>query len=295
MIRTRLLNAASLAALVLLQPAVIAGAHAQAAGSPGWFVPTQPAAPRTPSVTPSRQRQVRQVPLPPPQPAPIAEDPGQDPDAQQQPMPNLPQPAVPTLPPIDKGKAPPTPVIGVLGVPDVMRQSNAAQIVQRIIGARKEKLRVDVEKAQANWREMEQALQADAPKLTPDQGRSRERSLRERVNNDRRQLQERNRIIQEAGQVALGQIERTLVQIIRQVADSRGMNLVLHRSQVALNVQEFDISDAVVTQLNKVLPTVQIPAENVDPATLPKDWGSPATAANATAVSAPATAPTPAH
>ncbi len=290
MTRKRLLNAACLAALVLLQPAIVAGAHAQAAGSPGWFVPNQPAAPRAPSVTPSRQRQVRQVPLPPPQAAPMAEqDPGQDPDAPQQPMPNLPQPAVPALPPVEKGKAPPTPVIGVLGVPDVMRQSNAAQIVQRIIGARKEKLRVDVEKAQAGWREMEQSLQADAAKLTPEQGRNRERTLRERVNTDRRQLQERNRIIQEAGQVALGQIERTLVQIIRQVADSRGMNLVLHRSQVALNVQEFDISDAVVAQLNKVLPTVQIPADNVDPATLPKDWGSPAP--GATTVSAPASPP----
>ena len=62
---------------------------------------------------------------------------------------------------------------------------------------------------------------------------------------------------------------------LAQVAESRGMNLVLHRSQVALNVQEFDITDAVVIQLNKALPTVQIPPDNVDPATLPKDWGTP--------------------
>ena len=52
------------------------------------------------------------------------------------------------------------------------------------------------------------------------------------------------------------------------------MNLVLHRSQVALNVQEFDITDAVAAQLNRALPTVQIPPADVDPATLPKDWGS---------------------
>jgi hypothetical protein len=74
--------------------------------------------------------------------------------------------------------------------------------------------------------------------------------------------------------VALGQIERTLIGIIRQVSESRGMNLVLHRSQVALNVQEYDITEAVTEQLNRALPTVQIPPDNVDPATLPKDWGS---------------------
>jgi hypothetical protein len=43
---------------------------------------------------------------------------------------------------------------------------------------------------------------------------------------------------------------------------------------VALNVQEFDITDAVAAQLNRALPTVQIPPADVDPATLPKDWGS---------------------
>ena len=170
-----------------------------------------------------------------------------------------------------------------------MRQSNAAQIIQRIIGARKEKLRADVDRAQATWRELERQLQADAPKLTPDQGRARERTLRERVNADRRALQDRNRIISEAGQVALNQIEAVLVAVIRQVAESRGMNVVLHRSQVALNQPEFDITDQVVGELNKLMPTVQIPDEKVDPATLPKDWGTP-TLPGITPASAPAAA-----
>jgi Skp family chaperone for outer membrane proteins len=176
------------------------------------------------------------------------------------------------------GVAPPMAVVGVLGVPDVMHLSNAAQIVQHVIGARKEALQAEVQRTQAQWQEMEQSLQADAAKLTRDQVLARERALRARVSTDRRALQNKNRIIQEAGQVGLGQIERTLIGIIRQVAESRGMNLVLHRSQVALNVQEFDITDAVAAQLNRALPTVQIPADGVDPATLPKDWGTPAAA-----------------
>jgi Skp family chaperone for outer membrane proteins len=166
--------------------------------------------------------------------------------------------------------------VGVLGVPDVMHASSAAQAVQSVIGARKEKLQAEVQRAQQTWQELKQALQADAPKLSREQAVARERALIDRVNADRRRLQDKNRIIQEAGQVALGQIERTLIGIIRQVAESRGMNLVLHRSQVALNVQEFDITEAVELQLNKALPTVPIPPDGVDPATLPKDWGSPA-------------------
>ncbi len=270
MTRTRLANAACLAALLILPAAL----PARAQSSPGYFIPPTPAAPR--AAAPARApRTARPVPV---AAAPLAPEPEQGPEEQaqqQQPLPPLPTPPVPTLPALPKVAPPPTVIVGVLGVPDVMRQSNAAQIIQRVIGARKEKLRLDVEHAQASWRAMEQSLQADASKLTPDQGRARERALRDRVNTDRRGLQERNRIVAEAGQVALNQIESTLVAVIRQVAESHNMNVVLHRSQVALNIPEFDITDQVVVQLNKLMPTVQIPEDGIDPAKLPKDWGTP--------------------
>jgi Skp family chaperone for outer membrane proteins len=251
-----------------------------AQSNPGWFVP--PAgkpAPSHPAPT-GHPRTARPVPVqaaPLPEPEPQAEEQDQQ---QQGPAPNLPKPPVPTLGALPKAPPPPALVLAVLGVPDVMQQSNAAQIIQRVIGARREKLRADVEKAQATWRELEQTLQTDAPKLTPDQGRARERALRERVTNDRRVLQERNKVIQEAGQVALGQIERTLSIIVQRVAEAHGINMVLHHSNVVLNVPQFDITPEVVIELNKLLPTVQIPPDGVDPATLPATWGTPAVAAH---------------
>jgi Skp family chaperone for outer membrane proteins len=252
---------------------------ALAQSSSGWFVPPaqQPAAPSAPSKQSTRVRTARPVPVaaaPLPEPDPAADQQ----DQPQGPAPNLPKPPVPTLGPLPKEGPPPPLVLAVLGVPDVMQQSNAAQIIQRVIGARREKLRAEVERAQATWRELEQRLQTDAPHLTPDQGRSRERDLRERVAADRRALQEKNRIIQEAGQVALNQIERTLSIIVQRVAEAHGINMVLHHSNVVLNMPQFDITEECVAQLNKLLPTVQIPPDNVDPATLPATWGRPTAA-----------------
>ncbi len=62
--------------------------------------------------------------------------------------------------------------------------------------------------------------------------------MQDRITNAQKSFRDRNRIIQEAAQYALGQIERTLIAVIRQVAESRGMNLVLHRAQVALQAQQ---------------------------------------------------------
>jgi Skp family chaperone for outer membrane proteins len=246
--------AAALAAVALF---AAPRAHAQNKG-PGWFIPPQaqphpasrPAA-RVASPAPPREPTV------PPPPAPVTA-PGPLPD-----LTKLPELPVPTVPALAKGAAPPVAVVGVLGVPEVMRASGAAQQVQKVIGARRDKLNQDAQTEQAAWRDLQQALVNDRARLTPAVTRARERALQERITNAQKTFRDRNTIIQEAAQVALGQIERTLIAVIRQVAESRGMNLVLHRAQIALNVNAFDITQQVADQLNKVLPAVQIPPDGM--------------------------------
>ncbi len=267
-----------------------------AASAQGYFIP---GGQQRPAAAPAPERRP-----PPPRPQPRREAPVSIAPLQAQPEPSqgaaadagppvqLPQPPVPELPPLAKGTPPPAAVIGVLGVPDIMQASTAAQAVQKIIGERREKLNQDAQKEQGVWNSMQNALKADVAKMSPDQIRARqgelqgrERELQERITTAQRQFRDRGRIIQEATQVSIGQIERTLIAVIRQVSESRGMNLVLHRNQVALNINEFDISKQVIDQLNKVLPSVQVPPDGVDPAIPPRATA----AATPAAPAAPAT------
>jgi Skp family chaperone for outer membrane proteins len=291
-------------AMVALAPCPSVPALAQQ--NPDYFVPGQP---KPPAVVPKPAPKPAQRPA---QPSPVQVAPSQlggmsgpaggpGADTQEPPPLNVQLPPPPTLPALPKGAPPPVAVIGVMGVPEVMRASAAAQEVEKVIGERRAKLNDDAQKEQAVWREMQQALANDRPKLSEAQVHERERALQERITNAQRQFRERNRIIQEAAQYALAQIERTLIAVIRQVSESRGMNLVLHRAQVALNVNEFDITDDVAEQLNKILPGVVIPPDGVSPATLVQDTkpaagvpASPVAAAAAAATTAPAPKPAPA-
>ncbi len=172
-------------------------------------------------------------------------------------------------------------------MPEIMRACTAAQEIERVIGERRQKLNDDAQKEQAAWRDLQQQLVSQRSNLSADQIRTKERELQERITNAQRQFRDRNRVIQEAAQFALAQIERTLIAIIRQVAESRGMNLVLHRNQVALNVNEFDLTDAVTAQLNKVLPSVTIPGDGQEPPTIPLAQGTSSSPAAAGAVASP--------
>ena len=266
-------------ALLMQAPFLVPVAHAQSNG--GWFVPksSQPAD----APAPAHRRaapQPRPVPDAVPAPMPIQDDQQQDGQGPQGPQvqPVLPLPPIPSLSDLPKGSAPPPAVFGIISVPEVMHASSAAQQVEKVLGARRDKLNGDAQKEQAAWRETQQQIQAAAKGLTQDQVQGRVRALQARVQAAQKDFRNRNRIIQEAAQVALGQIERELVQVIKQVSASHGMNFVLHREQVALNMPEFDITLQVVNQLNSTLPSVFIPADGVDSEVLAKSGTYPTTA-----------------
>jgi len=280
------------AAVGVLATVAFMALPATMAAAEDWFIPGQGPQQRGASPPPGRPAARGEHERGRPAAVPVQASPAAPAEPAQQ-GPQVALPPIPQLPALPRGPSPPAAVIGVLGVPEVMRASAAAQQVEKVLGARREKLNQDAQKEQAAWRDMQQALANDRPKLTAEQISKRERELQERITNAQRQFRERNKIIQDAAQYALAQIERTLVAVIRQVAESRGMNLVLHRAQVALNVNEFDITPQVADELNKLLTSVNIPPDGKEPplASAAPEGAAPApTAANAAAAPAPAAA-----
>ena len=104
-----------------------------------------------------------------------------------------------------------------------------------------------------------------APSCRPSRSAHVRRNCRIASPNSRRVFGERNRIIQEASQYVMAQIDRAVEMVTQQVAISRGINLVLNRAQILGATSEFDMTPAVVDDLNKVLANVVIPPEGVSP------------------------------
>ena len=147
------------------------------AQSQDYFIPGQS------KPAPAQQRSAQKPAPKPANPVQVAPQPlgapgaaGGPADAQEPPPQlNVQLPPPPELPTLPKGEAPPVAIIGVIGVPEVMRASVAAQLVEKVIGERRTKLNEDAQKEQAAWREMQQALANDRAKLSAEQIRNRER------------------------------------------------------------------------------------------------------------------------
>jgi Skp family chaperone for outer membrane proteins len=254
-------------------------AHAQGQSGNGWFVPEQAkpggAGAGRPQSQPIGQRQ----PTPPAPPAPPTGDirgsdaspPGTEPlTTLVEPQGQLPPlqvqlPPMPEIPSIPKGSPTPAAIIGVLSVPDVLRISTAYQLADKELAARRGRVNDDGQKEQNTLRELGQSFANERGKLTPEQIRTREKEYADRVNDSRRKFSERARIVQEAGQYVMAQIERVIEQVAQQVAASRGVNLVLNRAQVLGTTADFDLTPQVADVLNKILPTVVIPPDGISP------------------------------
>lgn len=247
--------AAVAVALILAPGAVLAQS------SQGWFVPGQSKGSSNTHAAPKGRAAasgptVKVPDLGPPLPATPPLDPAAEKAAEAQA--NAP---IPKLPDLMKEAPPPAPVIGIIGVPDVLQASTAAQGVQKEIDKRRAELTAEVKKEQALWQQVQSALANPNAHLSQDELRKREMALQQRIATSQLAFRNHEARIQAAAQVSLGQIERTLIAVIRQVSNSRGMNLVLHRAQVALNQNGFDITDEVTKQLNQVLPSVTVPPD----------------------------------
>lgn len=202
-------------------------------------------------------------------PAPaVVPGPAPQQDAAAAPLPPIPEPPLPALKPLPPASLPPTAVFGTIGVPDVMNGLKVTVQVDNTINGRLQALSEDAKKAQATWRSMQEALSRDAAKLSPAEIQKRRNDLDARVLADQKSFRARQERIQEAAQVAFSQIQSVLKAVVQQVAQSHGMNVVLLRTQVAISARAFDISAEVQQEMNRVMPTVNIPGENEDPMAL---------------------------
>lgn len=219
-----------------------------------WFVPGQQQQQRPPAQRPPAAQQPQR--------------PAQRPAAPAGQVPGPTEAGAPRLPALDRAPPPPAAVIGVIGAQEVFEASVAVREVRQTLQGRLARLQEDSAREQQRWRDAQQALAAERSQLTPEQLREKERELQEQITNGQRILRERNAAIQAAGQKALAEVERVMLYVIRQVAESRGLTMVVQRQAIVLAVEEHDISEAVANQLNRALTSVPLdpdPAEAAAP------------------------------
>ena len=114
--------------------------------------------------------------------------------------------------------------------------------------------------------ELEDGLRAQEAELTRQRAILAQDAFDERlrifegeVDRVQRLVESRNDQLDRAFSEAMGQVRDALLEVVDELADLRGFNIILEQSDVLWAVVALDITDGVMARLNEVLANVEVP------------------------------------
>lgn len=155
-----------------------------------------------------------------------------------------------------------SPKIGIVDVQRILSESKAATGVRPEIDRLRRAFQDQVKEQERVLRDAEQQLAQQRAILSQDAFSEKRRAFSEKASEAQRDVQERRRRLDEAFSETKNVILKNLVVVAQDVAKEKDLNIVLEKRFVFLSAKALDITDAVLTRLDKRLPAVSIELED---------------------------------
>ena len=152
-------------------------------------------------------------------------------------------------------------VIVVADVQRLLRESLAGVSLEEQLGGLRTTLANGVAEREQALRQEEQELQEQMAILTPEVFAEKRRVFEGDVIDFQREVRERQRSLDEVYGEGLNQIRVTIIEILQQMVEERGYDLILPQAQILVGSRDLDITNDVLTELNNRIPSVNISIE----------------------------------
>ncbi len=149
-------------------------------------------------------------------------------------------------------------VIGVVNVAKIMKDSKAATSVRSQLQAKQKSFQADLDAKEKALYAEDQALVKQKDSGDKAAFEKKVKDFREKAAKEQRGVQEKKAQLDKAFAAALEDIQKTTLDITKQVAAEKKMNLVLSSAQVLYSDDALDITNDVLSRLDAKLPSVAV-------------------------------------
>lgn len=160
-----------------------------------------------------------------------------------------------------RGVAQPLPatVAAVVDHQRIMRDSRAARSIQQQLEVRRKLYLDQLAKEEQRLNEVGKDLARQRGVLAAEAFAARRKEYEEAVHALQRASNDRRRQLDQALGAANAQLRQALKEIVDELAEARGFNLVLPASALLLFSPKIDITEEVLARLDRKLPSVKVP------------------------------------
>ncbi len=152
----------------------------------------------------------------------------------------------------------PVPKIAIVDIQAIMREAMSAKSVRAQMEAiaRKEQTVFAEEEKQVRARDQE--LQQQRPLLTLEVFAQRQQTLQADVGRLHQKTRNLRLALDQGYKKTMEQIQLILFDELRKLSSEFDLNLIISRSQIAIAVDDFDITQPALERLNKRLPSIEL-------------------------------------
>lgn len=153
----------------------------------------------------------------------------------------------------------PAPVVAVIDYQRIMRDAQAAQSIREQLETRRRQFQEEIAAEEQRLHQADKELAQQRSVLTSEAFADRRREFEAEVAEVQRLVQQRRRQLDRAFNDALDEVKRVLIEVVTEMAEERGFNLVLPASEVLFFGRRLDLTDEVMARLDRALPSVTVP------------------------------------
>lgn len=157
------------------------------------------------------------------------------------------------------------PVIGVIDLQAILGKSTAARMVASQRENYLNTYQAVVAEKEKELRAVDQKLAQERPTLDAATFKKRRDDFQSQVSRFQKEVEARRHNLERAYTKAMNEIQATVIGKTKDIANERGLNMIVYRSQVFLFDPSMDITDEVLAAVNKSFPKATMP----DPDHLP--------------------------
>ena len=151
-----------------------------------------------------------------------------------------------------------SPTIAVLDTQKVMEKSKAVQSIQEQIGQRRSEYQNQLSQKEQQLREENKKLEQQRSVLSAEAYQKKKKQLEKRIQNIQGDVQSQKKGLQKVYNRAMNEVKKKLVEIVGNIAEERGIDLVVNKSAILLVRRQMEITGDALDALNSKLKTVNV-------------------------------------
>jgi Skp family chaperone for outer membrane proteins len=146
------------------------------------------------------------------------------------------------------------PVVAIIDVQKVLRESTAVKALSRRIEEQKVQHQGELREQERALREADQELARQRSILSPEAYAKKRGELEQRVGTLQRAARNRKRGLDKVFAQAMAKVQTELGEVAKEIAEERGLDLILSKATVVLVKPKFELTQEAVRRLNARLP-----------------------------------------